>query len=91
MAGGTFTDSGLRWNDPGETDWLIDLNYNIERLYNTLLKISGMLDVNETDQDHQSAIIWDGSEFDMRHVPWKHEFYTTTTTSTTSTTSTTTT
>lgn len=86
MAGGTFSSSGLRWNDPGETDWLADENYNITRINDTLLKLQNMLDCTGGTELHQHALCYNGTTFDLRYVPWGHEYYTTSTTTTTTTT-----
>ena len=48
MAVTTLPNSGLKYWDYSESGWLTYMNYNIQRLNDTLLKLSALLDVDTT-------------------------------------------
>lgn len=70
--------------------WITILDYNMTRLNNTLLKVSGMLDVDLTSLSNNDVLRYNAASGKFENV--SYGFLTTTTTSTsTSTTSSTTT
>lgn len=82
----TLSPSGLRQaNTNNVDDWGANITkYNIDRLNNTLLKISGMGDVQLTSLQNEDVLIWDSSLQKYKNVDL--HYTTTTTTSTTTTT-----
>lgn len=84
----TLTPSNLKQiDDTDTTTWQTRIGENITLLNNTLLKVSGMGDVNLAGLEDRDALVWSssGSEYIA------HKYTTTTTTTTTTTSSTTTT
>lgn len=86
----TLSPSGLRKGDTANVDnWGETITkYNIDRLNNTLLKISGMGDVQISSLQNEDLLVWDSSLQKYKNVD---KYYTTTTTTTTTSSTTTTT
>jgi hypothetical protein len=76
----------LRWSCQG---WITILDYNMTLLNDTLLKVSGMLDVNLTSLSNGDVLRYDTGT--SKFVNVSSGFLTTTTTSTSTSTSTSTT
>jgi len=78
--------SGLRKADTNNVDnWGSTITkYNIDRLNDTLLKVSGMGDVQLTSLQNEDGLVWDSSLQKYKNVDL--HYTTTTTTSTTTTT-----
>lgn len=88
MGYSTLPNSGLRTVDYGESAWLTHFNYNWQRLNDTLLKLSALLDVDVSGGLNDGDVLWwvaASTKFKPRH-PTRPAKTTTTTTSTTSST-----
>lgn len=91
MAYTALTDSNLRIPiGYGEDDLLAIDTYNWQRLANTLLKLSALLDVDDTGKADGSILRWDSSGSEWVDVVPPVAAFTTTTSTTTSTSTTTT-
>ena len=64
--------------------WITALNYNMQRLNDTLLKVSGMLDVDLTSLTDDDVLVYNAGSGKFENI--NYGFLTTTTTSTSTTT-----
>jgi len=94
MAYTTKTTTGLRVTTAyGASDWVSVHNYNMERLNSTLLKLSGLVDVDVSGLSAGMILVYSASagKFVARNPPRGSLVVMVTTTSTTTTSTTTTT
>ena len=90
MAYSTLPNSGLRMWPYGESGWLTHMNYNVQRLNDTLLYLSALLDVDVTGIANGNILkyVSGSGKWEDQTPDWPA--LSTTTTSSTSTSSTTT-
>jgi len=82
--------TGLRTCEIGDDSWAADDRYNWQRLNDTLLKLSALLDVDVSGIGDDEVLSWNSatSKWEPRAIPYAANSTTTTTTSTTTTTTT---
>jgi hypothetical protein len=78
--------TGLREIEASDTStWMTHADYNTDRLNDTLLKVSGMADVEVTNPQELDSLLWNSG---LQKYVNEDRWYTTTTTTTVSSTTT---
>ena len=82
MAYTSLNPSYLRYSDPGDTDWNAQQSYNWERLNDTLLKLSAILDVDVSGLADGDVLVYNTSttKWECETSPGGYRQLTTTTT-----------
>ena len=89
----TLSASGLRYSDPGDSDWNVNVFiYNVTRLNNTLLKLTNLLNVDVSGIVNGELLAYNTStsKWEPDSCPSTGRWLSTTTTTSSSTTTSTT-